>query len=99
MSDPKIICYWNANDREYGHHTTYDLMEDGPGAVFEIEHVAVVKRTFEAWLPPAEDAGSDNFEIVADTKEECQRLLDAEVSRRAALEEASGSDTPEKSND
>lgn len=89
MTEHAIRCYWNAEDREIGHNDISDILDGGPdGKVFEIEHVAVVKVTYEARLPAADDADSDDdFVVCCDTREEALFLIQNEEDRRAEIEE------------
>lgn len=90
MSDLTIVCFWNADNREVGWPTPSDILaEENDGTVIEIEEVAVVRRSFQARLPAADDADSDDdFDVCADTRQEAERLVNAELDRRDALEEA-----------
>lgn len=89
----RISCYWNAEDREAGFSDISDLIEafsynevDADPPVFEVEHVAVIRTTFEASLPPASDADSDDeMTFSFPTREECEAAVQAEVLRRKTL--------------
>ena len=79
-----VTCYWDADDRDIGYDGPAEILyRYGHGIVCEIEHVAVVKTTFEAFLPPAEDADSDDdWQVVADTREAAEAAMAAELERR-----------------
>ncbi|MEQ3679247.1 hypothetical protein [Pseudophaeobacter sp.] len=83
-----VQCYWNGDDREYGHSDPSEILDDiESGAVVEIEHVAVVDVTYEARLPAAEDAEyDDDFKVCENTREAAEAAITAEQSRRAAIE-------------
>ncbi|MEP0155221.1 hypothetical protein [Pseudophaeobacter sp.] len=83
-----VQCYWNGDDREFGHSDPSEILGDiEPGAIVEIEHVAVVDVTYEARLRAAEDAEHDeDFEVCENTREAAEAAITAEQSRRAALE-------------
>lgn len=83
----RVECYWDADDREIGHLDICEILENcGPGEVAEIEHVAVVATTFEAFLPAADDAETDDqFEVCEDTREAAEAKVAQELARRAAL--------------
>jgi hypothetical protein len=89
LKEPNAVCYWDANNNEYGFGDPGEILENyDAGSVVEIEHVAVVMTTFEARLPPADDADSDDdWEVVADTLEEAAAAVQVERERRKALAE------------
>ena len=82
-----VECYWNGDDRELGHADPGEILDYiGPGSVVEIEHVAVVKVTYEARLPPAADSEhDDDFEVCEGSSEAANAAISAELSRRATL--------------
>lgn len=96
MSDLAIVCFWNADNREVGWPTPSDILaEENDGTVIEIEEVAIVRSSFQARLPAADDADSDDdFDVCADTREEAERLIQAELDRRAALNECAATRSP-----
>lgn len=89
LKEPKATCFWDANDNEYGFGDPGEILENyDAGSVAKIEHVAVVRTSFEARLPPADDADSDDdWNVVADTMEEAKAAVEAERERRKALTE------------
>ena len=87
-----VHCYWDANDREIGHFDICEILDAYDfGTVAEIEHVAVIAKTFEAQLPPADDSETDDlFEVCEHTQEAAEAKVAAEISRRATLAELKG---------
>lgn len=85
--DPEICCYWYADDREVGYMSPSDILSYSDyGEVAEIEHVAIVKTTFEARLPPADDADTDDdFGVIEDTREAAEAKIAAELARRQGV--------------
>ena len=83
-----IACYWDEEDRECGYGNTWEIVDNaGYGVVCGIEHVAVVMVTYEAKLPPAEDAESDyDWAVAAATREEAEKALKDEIERRNSLD-------------
>ncbi|TWA73971.1 hypothetical protein FBZ83_12638 [Azospirillum brasilense] len=90
MQTIEVTCYWDASDRETGHSSINEITENyAHGEVAEVEHVAVVRTSFHATLPPAEDAGSDDaWEIETDTREQAEKAVSDELARRKAAAEA-----------
>lgn len=86
-AQPSVQCYWDADDREMGWREPWEILETSDwGTISEIEHVAVVERTFEALLPAAEDSDSDDeFHVCEQTREAAEMKISAEIKRRAAL--------------
>lgn len=89
---PKVTCYWNGDDREFGHNSPYDIVESvPPGEITVIEHVAVVDRTYHVQLPPAPDAADDDeWTFVGRSHAEAAAARAAEQARRAALTDEHG---------
>ncbi|MEM8970941.1 MAG: hypothetical protein AAGD43_02600 [Pseudomonadota bacterium] len=87
----EVQCYWDADDREYGHSDPWEIVEHKePGVISTIEHVAVVGVTFEAYLHPAEDSDTDDeFHVVEDTYEAAEAAIAKERMRRDAIQESS----------
>lgn len=88
--------YWPEDDTSSDAcmESHYDCVRDArPGEVVGVSCGGVVWTRYYAWLPPADDADSDDdFWIDASSKEEAERLVQAERYRRAALEEPSDAD-------
>lgn len=84
MSELKVECYWDAEDREHGHSDPYDIIDyKNHGSISEIEHVAVVKVTFQGLLPAAEDSDCVNdFEVCEKTREAAEAKMQTEITRR-----------------
>lgn len=89
LKEPKVTCYWDVNDNECGHGDPSEILKNyDAGDIAEIEHVAVVRTTYEARLPAADDADSDDdWEVVSDTLEEAEAAVEAERARRKAISE------------
>ena len=76
----KVVCYWDANDREYGTATSKEIADAHEGEVCEVEHVAIVNTTYECVLPETDEF--EEVHIIADTLEEAEALRAAELDRR-----------------
>lgn len=87
MSIPLAELRTIADDYEAGHGDICDILDyRGHGVVCTVEHVAVVRTTYHATLPPADDADSDDdWEVEAATADEARAALEAEQARRKAL--------------
>lgn len=85
--EPAIICYWDTDDTEVGEHSIQDVLDrHGHDTVVGVDHVAVVRTTFHATLPAADDANSDDWWTVeAASAEEAESAIEAERLRRKAL--------------
>lgn len=83
----RIRCYWDAQDRELGYSDVSEILDKYPyGSVIEVEHVAVIASTFEAILPAAHDAETDDFfEVSECTREAANDRISAEITRRDAI--------------
>ncbi|PWR24542.1 hypothetical protein [Zavarzinia aquatilis] len=84
---PQVTCYWDADDREVGYESPCDIVEcRDDGDIAEVEHLAIVDRTFHVTLPPAPDVDDDDeWNFVGRSLPEAQEALAAEQARRAAL--------------
>ncbi|MFZ2869873.1 hypothetical protein [Zavarzinia sp.] len=89
---PRVTCYWDPECEEPGASHIEDLLNNyDHGEIAEIEHVAVVDRTFHVALPPAPDAGDDEgWSFVGRTFGEAAEALAAEQAHRAALTDEHG---------
>lgn len=82
-------CYWPEDD------TSSDACADGPwqiaenfdlppGEVLAYSRGGVVETRYYAYLPPADDADSDDqFEVDAETELAVKQAIEAETARRA----------------
>lgn len=82
--------FWDPDDPESPMSTPFDEMGDWGrenGIVHEVWQAVRLPSVYVAQLPPADDADSDDeWTCEAETREEAQSLLDAELERRKRLE-------------
>lgn len=82
--------FWDPDDPESPMSTPFDEMGDWGrenGIVHEVWRAVQLPSIFVAQLLPADDADSDDeWMCEADTREEAQALLDAELERRKRVE-------------
>jgi hypothetical protein len=100
IKEPEATWYLDAADTECGYSEKCDIIGNySPGDVVGIEHCAVLKTTYHATLPAADDADSDDpWEFESDDEDEVLAAVEAEKARRKALaqdDEAGLDDTPE----
>jgi hypothetical protein len=83
--------YWPEADTssEYCRDSPREVIEDNEaGDVIAVSRGGVVETRYYAWLPPAEDADSDDdFEVDEATEQDAEAKVAAELARRAALSE------------
>ena len=89
--------YWPADDTSSdacGDHPR-DVLEDlAPGEIGSYSCGGVSYTAFYGWLPPADDADSDDeFEVDEPTQEEAETKMKAEIERRANIKESGNADS------
>jgi len=86
MQAPRPTIFWDYEDPECGYSDPGEILDRySDGEIIRIDAGAVLETTFAARLPAADDAGRDDpWEVEADTLEEAEALVTAELVRRQA---------------
>ena len=86
-------CYWYWPEEDTSSDACSDgphdiVMDREPGDVIGVSRGGVVETRYYGWLPPLDDADSDDeFWVDEDSPVLAREKIDAEIARRAALKD------------